>query len=158
MARGVVEDPIKVFRFQAVIDGFIRTGFKKITGLKRETEVIKYREGGDNTTEQKSLGLTSFPLITFERGQIVGSTKGGDQDYITWANQCFQLGSAATAANPRKDIDVNQYNATNTLARTWRVYESLVKTYDATSDLDALTNENSYEKLGVEHEGWEKVF
>lgn len=157
MARATVEDPIKVHRFRLVIDGFVRAGFSEVTGLKSETEVAKYREGGFNTTEQKSAALTNFPDITLKRGQIIGSTRGGDDDFIDWVKQVFDVAGAGTAANYRKDLDIEQYNSMNQKVRVWRVYNAWPKNHDAFSDLKGEGNDNSMEALVLVHEGYEKI-
>ena len=157
MARASVEDPLKVFRFRVIVDGFIRAGFSEVSGFDRTTEEAKYREGGFNETVQKSAGLTDFPDITMRRGQIVGSSRGGDDDFINWASQVFDVASAGNATNYRKDLDIEQYSSTNVRARVWRVYNCWPKGFKPASDFKADGNDNSVEELKVANEGWEKV-
>jgi phage tail-like protein len=157
MARAALEDPLKVFRFRVVVDGFVRAGFTELNGIDRNTEEVKYREGGFNETSQKSAGLTEFPDITLKRGQIVGSSRGGDDDYVDWAQLVFDVASAGNDNNYRKDLDIEQYNALNVRARVWRVYNTWPKGYKPMSDGKAEGNENSFEELRLSNEGWEKV-
>ena len=157
MARASIEDPLKVFRFRIVVDGFVRAGFSECTGFERDTEEAAYREGAFNETKQKSAGLTNFGDITLKRGQIVGSQRGGDDDFITWAQQVFDVAAAGNAANYRKDLDIEQYSASNIRVRVWRVYESWPKKFKPMSDLKADASENSYEELTIANEGWERV-
>ena len=157
MARASVEDPLKVFRYRVVIDGFVRAGFTKVSGFGRDTEEASYREGAFNDTKQKSAGLTNFGDLTLTRGQIVQSQRGGDDDVVTWADDVFDITTSGNAANYRKDLDIEQYSASNVRARVWRVYECWVKGFKPMSDLDANASENSYEEMTIAHEGWERV-
>ena len=73
MAKGFVVnahrfDPYKNFKFQIMWDGRVVVGVSKVSALKRTTEVVKHREGGDNSTDRKSPGRTSYEAITLERG------------------------------------------------------------------------------------------
>lgn len=157
MARASVEDPIKVFRYRVVVDGFVRAGFSECSGLESDTEVAEYREGGFNETKQKSAGLTSFGDITLKRGQIIGSQRGGDDDFITWYSQIFDVAAAGNAANYRKDLDIEQYSASNVRVRVWRVYEAWPKKFKPFSDLKAEASENSLEDIIIVNEGFERV-
>lgn len=157
MARASIEDPLKVFRFRIVIDGFVRAGFSEVSGFESTTEKASYREGGDNTTKQISAGLTSFGDLTMRRGQIVGSKRGGDNDFLDWYNQVFDVAATGSAENYRKDFDVEQYSGSNVRARAWRVYEAWPFKLKPFSDLKADASENSLEDIGVVHEGWEVI-
>jgi len=157
MARASIEDPLKVFRFRVVIDGFVRAGFSEVDGFEQDTEEAAYREGGFNDTKQKSAGLTNFGDITLKRGQIVGSQRGGDDDFIAWGQQVFNVSAAGNAENYRRDLDVEQYSATNVRVRVWRVYEAWVKKFKPMSPLKADASENSYEEIVLANEGWQQV-
>src|SRR5262245_65917994 len=61
-------DPYKNFKFQVVWDGRVVLGVSKVSALKRTTEVVKHREGGENSTDHKSPGRTTYEAITLERG------------------------------------------------------------------------------------------
>lgn len=155
MARASIEDPLKVFRYAVVVDGFVRAGFSECMGLDRTTEVAKYREGGFNETVQKSAGLTDFPDITLKRGQIIGSSRGGDADFLNWATQVFDVAAAGNAENYRKDLDIQQFNAQNVLARVWTVYNCFPVGFKPMGDLKGDGNDNSVEELKIANEGWE---
>ena len=155
MARASIEDPIKVFRFRVVVDGFVRAGFTEVTGFERDTEEAKYREGGFNETVQKSAGLTSFGDITLRRGQIIGSSRGGDDDFLIWASDVFDVASAGNAANYRKDLDIEQYSAQNLRVRIWRTYNCFPKKFKPFTDLKGDGSDNSVEEMVLANEGWE---
>ena len=64
----------------------------KVSGLKRSSEVIEYKEGG-NAIILKGLGRTKYEPITLERGLTQ------DQDFVDWANaaQVLESGSPSTS-------------------------------------------------------------
>ena len=51
-------DPYKNFKFRVKWDGRYVAGISKVSALKRTTEVVKHREGGDPSTSRKSPGRT----------------------------------------------------------------------------------------------------
>ena len=61
-------DPYKNFKFRVKWDGKYVAGVSKISALKRTTEVVEHREGGEPSTSRKSPGRTQFEPITLERG------------------------------------------------------------------------------------------
>ena len=56
------------FKFQVRWDGRVVVGVTKVSALKRSTEVIEHREGGDPRTSRKSPELTKFQPIVLKRG------------------------------------------------------------------------------------------
>ena len=75
-------DPYKNFKFRVKWDGRYVAGISKVSALKRSTEAIEHREGGDPSTVHKSPGRTSFDPITLERGVT------HDLDFEQWGTQC----------------------------------------------------------------------
>lgn len=157
MSRASLEDPLKVFRFKVQIDGFARAGFTEVTGLERETDVSEYREGGDQETPQKSAGLSKFPDVTLKRGQIVGSTRGGANDFTNWADDVHNVASGGNGENYRRDLDIVQYNALNQEACRWRIYNAWPRRVKPMSDLSGPSSDNSFEEIVLAHEGWKRI-
>jgi phage tail-like protein len=53
-------DPYKNFKFRVKWDGKYVAGISKVSALKRTTEVIEHREGGDpSTSRRRALPNTS---------------------------------------------------------------------------------------------------
>ena len=73
-------DPYKNFKFRVKWDGREIAGVSRISALRRTTEVIEHREGGDPSTSHRSPGRTSYEPITLERGIT------HDPDFEAWAN------------------------------------------------------------------------
>lgn len=157
MARASIEDPVKVFRFRVVVDGFVRFGFTEVSGLNKETDQAEYREGIMPTTPQKSSGLTKFADLTLKRGQIIGSSQGGDSDMIDWSDSVANLAASVGNNNYRKDIDIEQYNSLNVKVRVWRVTNAWPKNFKPMSDLNGTSSDNSIEEIVLANEGFERV-
>ena len=98
-------DPYKNFKFRVKWDGQYVAGVSKISALKRSTEVIEHREGGDPSTARKSPGRTVFEPITLERGLTY------DHAFEEWANLVWKLGASpeTALANFRKDILIDVF-------------------------------------------------
>src|SRR6516164_6053296 len=95
-------DPYKNFKFRVKWDGKYVAGVSKVSLLKRTTEVVKHREGGDPSSSRKSPGRTEYEAITLERGVT------HDVEFEVWAEKVWQLGnklgSEVSLADFRKDI------------------------------------------------------
>src|SRR5581483_11424188 len=74
-------DPYKNFKFRVKWDGKYVAGVSKVGALKRTTEVVEHREGGDPSTGRKSPGRTKFEAISLERGVT------HDKEFEAWANK-----------------------------------------------------------------------
>jgi phage tail-like protein len=147
-------DPYKNFKFRVKWDGRYVAGISKVGGLKRTTEVVKHREGGDPSTSRKSPGRNEFDAITLERGVT------NDTDFEVWAGKVWQikagLGSEVSLKDFRKDIIIELYNEAGQLALAWKVYRCWVSEYLASPDLDANANAVAIQHLKLENEGWER--
>jgi phage tail-like protein len=111
-------DPHKNFKFRIKWDGRYVAGVSKISGLRRTTEVIQHREGGDPSTSRKSPGHTEFAPITLERGVT------HDPEFENWANKVWSLGAGRGAEvslkDFRKDVVLELYNEAGQLVLAYR--------------------------------------
>jgi phage tail-like protein len=125
-------------------------GVSKVSGLKRSTEVVEHREGGDPSTGRKSSGRTRFDAIMLERGltQVLA--------FANWANKVWTLGGnpEVALADFRKDIVIDFYNEADQLVVSYKVYCCRVSEYQALPDLDANANAIAIEHIKLENEGW----
>ena len=80
-------DPYKNFKFRVKWDGRYVAGVSKVGGLKRTTEVVKHREGGDPSSTRKSPGRTEYEAISIERGVT------HDVEFEAWANKIWSFGA-----------------------------------------------------------------
>ena len=147
-------DPYKNFKFRVKWDGKYVAGVSKVGGLKRTTEVVKHREGGDPSTTRKSPGRTEYEAITLDRGVT------HDTEFENWANKVWHYGSGLGAevslADFRKEIIIEVYNEAGQLAIAYTVHRCWVSEYQALPDLDANANAVAIQHLKLENEGWER--
>jgi phage tail-like protein len=149
-------DPYKNFKFRIKWDGRYVAGVSKVGALKRSTELVEHREGGDPSTSRKSPGRTKFEAITLERGLT------HDPEFEVWANKVWNYGSGLGAevslADFRKDLLIEVYNEAGQLALAYKVYRCWVSEFQALPDLDANGEGVALETVKLENEGWERDF
>jgi phage tail-like protein len=147
-------DPYKNFKFRVKWDGKYVAGVSKVSTLKRTTEVVKHRAGGDPSSSRKSPGRTEFDAITLERGVT------HDPEFENWASKVWQvntgLGAEVSLKDFRKDLLIEVYNESGQVALTYKVYRCWVSEYQALPDLDANANAVAIEHIKLENEGWER--
>ena len=147
-------DPYKNFKFRVKWDGKYVAGVSKIGALKRTTEVVKHREGGDPSSTRKSPGRTEYEAITLERGVT------HDPEFEKWANKVWNFGSGLGAEvslkDGRKDIIVEVYNEAGQLALAYKIFRCWVSEFQAQADLDANANAVLIQTIKLENEGWER--
>ncbi|HYX53121.1 MAG TPA: phage tail protein [Candidatus Limnocylindrales bacterium] len=146
-------DPYKNFKFRVKWDGRYVAGISKVGTLKRTTEVVKHREGGDPSTSRKSPGRTEYDAITLDRGVT------HDVEFERWANKVWQINGGqqeVSLADFRKDIRIEMYNEAGQLAIAYNVYRCWVSEYQAMPDLDANANAVAIQHIKLENEGWER--
>jgi phage tail-like protein len=147
-------DPYKNFKFRVKWDGRFVAGVNKVGALKRTTEVVEHREGGDPSTSRKSPGRTKYEAITLERGVT------HDLEFEAWANKVWHvgtgLGAEVSLKDFRKDVILEVYNEAGQLAIAYKVYRCWVSEFQAMPDLDANANAIAIQTLKLENEGWER--
>ncbi len=147
-------DPYKNFKFRVKWDGRYVAGVSKVGTLKRTTEVVKHRDGGDPSTSRKSPGRTEYEAIMLERGVT------HDVAFEQWANKVWThgngLGSEVSLKDFRKDVILEIYNEAGQLAIAYKIYRCWVSEYQALPDLDANANAVAIQHLKLENEGWER--
>jgi phage tail-like protein len=147
-------DPYKNFKFRVKWDGRYVAGISKVGALKRSTELVEHREGGDPSTSRKSPGRTKFEAISLERGVT------HDKEFEQWANKVWNFGSGLGAEVSLKDFRRNVilelYNEAGQPVLRYKVYRCWVSEYQALPDLDANANAVAIQTLKLENEGWER--
>jgi len=114
--------------------------------------VVKHREGGDNSTDHKSPGRTTYDSITLERGIT------HDPEFEKWANLVHPLSgdAAMDLRNFRKDIALLINNERGQTVKRYMLFRCWVSEYTAVPALDANANAVAIEMLKLELEGWER--
>ncbi|MGC0252721.1 phage tail protein [Pseudactinotalea sp. Z1748] len=149
-------DPYKNFKFRLKWDGRYVAGISKVSVLKRTTEVVTHRDGGDPSSSRKSPGRSEFEAITLERGVT------HDLDFEQWANKVWNYGSGLGAESSlrdfRKDVILEVYNEAGQLALAYTVFRCWVSEYQAIPELDANANVVAIQSIKLENEGWERDY
>ena len=147
-------DPYKTYAFLVYLAGSTTpvAGVSKVTGLKRSSDPIEYKEGG-NAIIRKGLGRTKYEPITLERGIT------HDTDFEVWANAAQVLDKGAPSSsllNLRQELRIDFLNEERQVALRFNVHRCWVSEYQALPDLDAGQNAIAIEHIKLEHEGWER--
>ena len=146
-------DPYKTFKFRVTWDGKVVAGVSKISSLKRSTEVVEHREGGDPSAVRKSPGRTTFDPLTLERGVT------HDAAFEDWANLVWRRGGGGNElalSSFRKDIFIELLNEAGQVVIAYKVYRCWVSEFVALSDLDANNTAVAFQHIKLENEGWER--
>jgi phage tail-like protein len=150
-------DPYKNFRFKVKIDGAYVLGVSKVSILKRSTEVVKFRAGGDPSVVRVSPGQSTYDPITLEQGVTYDNT------FEQWANKVWDYHRSLTDGTTdvslkdfRKDIVIELYNESGQKALAYNVYRCWVSEYQAMPELDGMGNATAIASIKLENEGWER--
>jgi phage tail-like protein len=147
-------DPYKNFKFRVKWDGRYVAGVSKVSALKRTTDLVEHREGGDPSSSRKSPARTKYDAITLDRGVT------HDTEFEKWANKVWNFGSGLGAEvslkDFRKDIIIEVYNEAGQLALAYKVYRCWVSEFQALPDLDANAGAVAIQHIKLENEGWER--
>ncbi len=147
-------DPYKAFKFRVKWDGRYVAGVSKVSALKRTTEVVTHRAGGDPSSSRKSPGRSEYEAITLERGVT------HDPEFEQWANKVWNFGAGAgvevSLADFRKDLIIEVYNEAGQVVLGYKVFRCWVSEFQALPDLDANANGIAIQSIKLENEGWER--
>jgi phage tail-like protein len=147
-------DPYKTYRFLVYFANSSSpvAAVSKVSSLKRSSDVIEYKEGG-NAIILKGLGRTKYEPITLERGVTF------DNDFETWANaaQLLVNGDPSTnLAQLRQEMSIVLLNEQAQPVQRYLVHRAWVSEFQALPDLDAGANAIAIEHIKLENEGWER--
>jgi phage tail-like protein len=146
-------DPYKAYRFLVYFGAGTTpvAAVSKVGGLKRSSDVIEYKQGGDAIT-RKGIGRTKYEPITLERGLT------HDPDFENWANaaQVLDKGSPSTALKIlRQELRIDLLNEAAQPVHRYFVHRCWVSDFQALPDLDGGGNAIAIEHIKLENEGWE---
>jgi phage tail-like protein len=143
-------DPYKNMKFKVKWDGRYVAGVSKVSALKRSTEVVSHREGGDHSTARHSPSTWKFEPITLERGVT------HDPEFEEWAHKVYSVegGSVFTLKGFRKDIIIELLNEQGVVAKAYKVFRCWVSEYQALPELDANGHAVAFEHIVIQNEGW----
>ena len=151
-------DPYKNFKFLVYFGDSTDpvAGISQVSALRRTTEVIEHRSGGDPSTVIKTPGRTSYEPITLQRGVTTSTV------FVEWANLVWNFGSGLGAEvslkDFRRDIRIALLNEAGQVVLQYNVYRCWVSEFEAMPELNSNANAIAIEMIRLEHEGWERDF
>jgi phage tail-like protein len=145
-------DPYKNYKFRIVWDGRTVLGVSKVGALKRTTEVVKHRSGGENSTDHKSPARTTYEAVTMERGIT------HDPEFENWANLVHPYSGdpSMDLVHYKKELTLEVMNEKGHVAKRYFLHNCWVSEFTAVPDLDANANAVAIEQIKIELEGWER--
>ena len=143
-------DPYKNMKFRVKWDGRYVAGVSKVSALKRSTEIVTHREGGDPSTSRHSPSTWKFEPITLERGVT------HDPDFEDWAGKVYSVeaGVVLSLKDFRKEILIELLNEQGVVAKAYKVFRCWVSEYQALPELDANGHAVAFEHIVLQNEGW----
>ncbi len=142
--------------FRVKWDARVIPGITHVSGLKRKTEVVEHRNGGEPSIRRRSPGSTAYQPIVLKR------PRSNDKEFERWANKVWNfgsgLGSEVSLRDFRKDLIIELTDNAGRVLMAFKVYRCWPSEYEALSDLDAGEDSLAMETLVLEHEGWERDY
>ena len=148
-------DPYKNFKFRVKWDNQYITGVSTVSPLKRTTEVLMHREGGDPNVPRPMPAKTTFAPIILERGRT------HDTAFEDWANLVWSPGQSngteLSLKNFRKDILVELQNEAGSVALVFRGHHCWPSDYVSLGELKGTGGSSiATESLTVQCEAWDR--
>lgn len=147
-------DPYKNFKFRVWWDGSYVAGISQVGGLRRITDVVEHREGGDVSQIHRSPGLTRYQPITLQRGIT------HDTAFEQWAQKIWDLGARVgeemSLRDFRKDVRIELLSEAGQVVLAYNVYRCWPSEFVALPDLDANISTVAIQTLVLQNEGWER--
>lgn len=141
-------DPKTTFCFRVKFDfGDFKNGeafFKSVGGLKYETEVVDYKQGGENLTTRRLVGATKWSPIVLKKGFC-----GDPKDLIAWKKTWMDDGMTPLKRASGKII---QLNSDLSEVCSWEFVGGWPSKWELT-EYDASKAEIAIETLEITHEG-----
>ena len=150
-------DPYKNFKFRVKFGtspDYV-AGVSKVSALKRTTEVVEHREGGDPEH------VAQISRAQQVRGHHAGTRRHPRHRFRGLGQQGVELQRRRRASNRsladfRKDIIIDVFNEAGQKVKSYHVFRCWVSEYQATSDFDANANAVLIEHIKIENEGWQR--
>jgi phage tail-like protein len=145
-------DPYKTYKFRVLWDGKPVLGVSKVGQLRRTTNVVPHRAGGENSTDHKSPGRTQYDGLTFERGIT------HDLEFERWANLVHPYAGdvAMDLVAYKKELTLEVMNEKGQVALRYFLHGCWVSEFAAIPALDANANGVAVEMIKIELDGWER--
>jgi len=143
------QDPLTAFCFSLQIDGVVAASeafFKSVSGLKNESEVVPYREGGLNAFTHQLVGAAKWPNLVLKRGFVGGSGYKLLEWRQTW------LADDPRVKLKRLSGKIVQLDSRMQPVCSWTFYDGWPCKWEG-PDFDASKTELAIETLEIAHSG-----
>jgi phage tail-like protein len=144
---GQRRDPFPVYCFQVKITGVAEPTtafFKSVSGLKSETDVLDFQEGGQNEFTHRLVGPTKWANLIFKRGF------SRDAALANW-RQDWVSGSKS-----RKNGEIVQLDTNLQEVCAWEFKDGWPCKWEL-SEFDASKSELAIETLEIAHHGLKMI-
>ena len=130
-------------------------GVSKVSALKRTTEVVKHREGGDPSTQPQVAGPHRV------RSDHARARRHPRHGVRAVGQQGLELSAPASARRSRSRTSARTSSSRSTTrpaswSIAYKVYRCWVSEFQALADLDANANAVLIQHIKLENEGWER--
>jgi phage tail-like protein len=142
---GARVDPYLSFNFMVELEGVIQGSFRECSGLEATTEVIDFRQGGDNTTVYKLPGKTTFGDITLKWG-LTDSRELWDWRQLVIQGRVLRKNGSVVVYDLANRAEVVRWDFVNAWPTKWQG-----------PSFNAQGNEVAVETLVLAHEGVVRV-
>ncbi len=149
MAKARPQDPVTCFCFKVVFSNIKGSPsdeayFKSVSGLKYESEVVDYKEGGYNVGVRRCVGPAKWPNLVFKRGFT------GSSSLLEWRRMWLQDGLSGKLE--RVTGKIVQLSSDFKPVCSWEFYNGWPCKWEG-PEYDASKSELAIETLEVAHEG-----
>lgn len=142
-------DPLTTFCFKLEIPGVLKDSnsgvfFKSIAGLKSESEVVAFQEGGLNTSTRQLVGPVKWPNLILKRGF------SADNALLNWRQEW--LNDSPGRKLTRQNGKIIQLSSDLKKVCSWDFIAGWPCKWEG-PDFDADKSELAIETLEIAHEG-----
>lgn len=142
------------FGIRLIWDGREVAGIEAVGGLDCTTDVVEYREGGDNLSPHKLPGRTKYSSITLEWGLV------DDPAFEEWLNSVRRLSGSpadvATLHDIRRDVRIELFDEAGRTVLAYDVFRCWPSALRMLPALDARVGTMPVRLIRLENEGWER--
>jgi phage tail-like protein len=142
------QDPLTAFCFSLQVTGIVepkQAFFKSVSGLKNESEVVPYREGGLNGYTHQLVGPTKWPTLVLKRGFVLKNYK-----LLEWRQSWITETPGQSCV--RRAGKVIQYDSELNPVCSWEFYDGWPCKWEG-PEFDASKTELAIETIEIAHSG-----
>lgn len=114
-------DFIGGFNFRVEIEGVQGGAFKACSGLKIETEIFEYAEGGDNSTTRKLIGASKVGNIILRKGHVESDALWKWRDELVKADGSVKRRNLSIIVCDDDGSEINRWNLFDAWPVRWEM-------------------------------------